>query len=154
MAGGRPTKLTKAIQNRIVRALKDGCTMDGAAAAGGINRSTLYGWLEKGRAGEAEYLDFLDAVTCAREASESVHLRNIAKAGSDGDWRASAWILERRMPEHYGNRLTLVKRLEQMTSDELDEFIARGVADAPLSGEAGHRAPDAAGAAPGDHSSQ
>jgi hypothetical protein len=29
-------------------------------------------------------------------------LGQIEKASQDGDWRASAWRLERRFPEHYG----------------------------------------------------
>ncbi|MDK2946097.1 MAG: hypothetical protein PWQ85_869 [Geotoga sp.] len=32
------------------------------------------------------------------------HLSNIVKASQEGNWQASAWILERRFPELWGRK--------------------------------------------------
>ena len=156
MADGRATKFNKATQSKILRALRTGATMVAAAAKGGINKSTLYDWLEKGRLEKeaaaargvepaGAFAEFADAVMRARAESEVLHLENIAVAGRK-DWRAAAWILEKRFPQAYGNKVAVLKSLDQMSDDELDQFIATGLAEAAVGGAggAGAAAPETA----------
>lgn len=86
------------IQKRICRAIEKGCTYEQAAAFGGIHVGTMYSWLSSGREQEDEnhhYRIFFDAIQKSRAICMYRHLENIDKAAMDGDWKASAWTLER-----------------------------------------------------------
>ncbi|MGH8544065.1 MAG: hypothetical protein ACREX3_10650 [Gammaproteobacteria bacterium] len=83
-----------------------------AAAFGGIGRSTLYDWLGRGARAEVDqevpmpeeeipFVEFFLAVQKALAEWELQQLEAIAEAGKK-DWRASAWLLERRFPDQYG----------------------------------------------------
>src|SRR5210317_392730 len=93
---GRPSKFTKDRKERIVQAIQAGCTYEMAADYAGITRSTLWNWLKKGEdPKEKTYCTFLDQVKKAEVEGAMVHLGTIAQA-SQKDWKASAWMLERR----------------------------------------------------------
>lgn len=93
---GRPSKFTKARKERIVQAISAGCTYEMAADYAGISRTTLWGWLKKGEdPKQKSYCTFLNQVKRAEVEGAMVHLGTIAQA-SQKDWKASAWILERR----------------------------------------------------------
>jgi hypothetical protein len=67
-----------------------------AADYAGITRSTLWNWLKKGEdPKQKSYCTFLDQVKKAEVEGAMVHLGTIAQA-SQKDWKASAWMLERR----------------------------------------------------------
>jgi hypothetical protein len=98
----------------IVLAIRAGFPLTLAAVYGGISRSTLYDWLRRGeRVAEADemgiaipdedfpFAEFTIAVQKALAEWESEQLQAIAEAGKT-DWRASAWLLERRFPQEYG----------------------------------------------------
>jgi hypothetical protein len=94
----RPTKLIDAAEERILKALRAGAHRDMAAHYAGIDRSTLYRWLERGAGsepGEEAYQEFRAAVEQAESESELRDLTFIGQAGRH-DWRAAAWRLERR----------------------------------------------------------
>lgn len=112
---GQPTKLTPDVQVKIVQALKAGNTMDTAATYAGIHRDTFRSWLkratkEKARVAdnpkarilkdEAPYVALYDAIEQAMAEAEVFHVTNIANAAKT-DWKASAWILERRFGEKW-----------------------------------------------------
>jgi len=87
---GRPegtTKLTKAVQDIIVTAIRCGNYLETAAALAGIHRDTLYEWLRKGAAApEGDcYRDFSDTLTRAMAQSESVAVAAIHEAGMPHD---------------------------------------------------------------------
>ena len=93
---GRPSKFTKDRKERIVQAIQAGCTYEMAADYAGITRSTLWNWLKKGEdPKQKSYCTFLDQVKKAEVEGAMVHLGTIAQA-SQKDWKASAWMLERR----------------------------------------------------------
>lgn len=93
---GRPSKFTKDRRERIVQAIQAGCTYEMAADYAGVTRSTLWNWLKKGEdPKEKTYCTFLDQVKKAEVEGAMVHLGTIAQA-SQKDWKASAWMLERR----------------------------------------------------------
>lgn len=104
---GRPTKLDADVARKIVEFIRAGSHAEPAAAACGIHRVTLYRWMKRGeRQSRGIYRDFYDAVMRAEAESELRHLMLISKAAPT-DWRASAWLLERRWPNRYGLQITL-----------------------------------------------
>ena len=99
---GRPSLLSRDVRDRLLAAIRTGATRRAAAASAGIGLATFHRWLERGQhARSGEYRDFRDAVRQADAHAEYVLLRRIARA-SRTDWRAAAWILERRFPHKYG----------------------------------------------------
>lgn len=110
---GRPTKLTPAVQEALVDLLKKGVTRQAAAAAVGIGYATLTEWVARGerrdpdrRTGEdfAEFAAVLRGAEAEFEALTIARLQEYAAAGANPDWRAQAWLLERRFSEQWGNR--------------------------------------------------
>jgi len=122
---GRPSKDTPARRAAILMALGKGVSRHGAAAIAGIHRDTLAEWEKKDPA-------FSDAVTRAMDISESVYVELIEEAAKK-DWRAAAWMLERRHREDYGKRSRAdvqvdVRRMVEDTAAEAgispDELMA------------------------------
>jgi hypothetical protein len=97
---GRPSKFTKDRKDRIIQAISAGCTYEMSADYAGISRTTLWGWLKKGEDPKNKtYCTFLNQVKRAEVEGAMVHLGTIKQA-SQKDWKASAWILERRFNFH------------------------------------------------------
>jgi transposase len=104
--GGRPTKLTPALQDKIVQAIRAGNYMETAAAYAGIHKDTLYAWLKRGareRSPHSPYRQFSDAVEKALAEAEVRDVALIAKA-AEREWQAAAWRLERKFPDRWGRR--------------------------------------------------
>ena len=116
---GRPPKVLDADRvNRLVAALRMGAYMDAAARHAGIGESTLYRWLDRGRAeatrvedgadpsdDETPYRELWESVEKARAEAEVRHVGIIATAAQNGTWQAAAWWLERTRPQKFGRRL-------------------------------------------------
>ena len=93
---GRPSKFTKARRERIIKAIAAGCTYEMAADYAGISRTTLWSWLRQGEDPKKKtYCTFLNEVKSAEIEGAIVHLGTITQASAK-DWKASAWMLERR----------------------------------------------------------
>ena len=106
MRTGRPTKLKPQVQRVICEAMLKGCTKATAAAAAGINVVTLNDWDRRGqndlKADEHTiYSDFSIEYRSAQQKAFETLTRRVFEA-SEKEWRAAAWILERRDPEHWG----------------------------------------------------
>ena len=100
---GRPTKLTPETQARICDALRAGNYLETTAAYAGIDRTTLFDWLRRGRREPSGiYHDFVRAVDKAMADAEIRDVSLIAKAAAAGVWQASAWRLERKYPDRWG----------------------------------------------------
>ncbi|MCY4129600.1 MAG: hypothetical protein OXG15_10245, partial [Gammaproteobacteria bacterium] len=97
---GRKSKLTPARAEAIAQYISAGLLDKNAARLAGIGVRTFYYWLSKAEEENAEpkYVQFREAMELARINFEHHHLQIIAQAGHNGDWRASAFILERRFP--------------------------------------------------------
>jgi len=168
---GRPEgagiKLTEAVQETIVTAIRQGNYLETAAALAGIHRDTLYSWIRKGVTSPEgnRYRNFSDMLTRAMAQSEAEAVAAIDAAGmphevtrcritrkplfqdgkpvldDDGnqlyitetieestvesDWRALAWLLERRFSKRWGRREYLEatvteKPIEEMSDAEID----------------------------------
>lgn len=99
---GRRSKLTPPRKKAILLALSHpGCTLRMAAEYAGVDRSTLHHWLARGRAGVPAYAEFAEAVAHTEAISAIGSLGKILKAGEQ-DWRALAWLLEKRYPYEFG----------------------------------------------------
>jgi transposase len=131
--GGRPTKLTPALQERLVKVIEAGNYIETAAAYAGLSKESLYGWMRRGRRErdrlekdgrlrprqeEKPYLEFLDAIEKALASSEVADLQRI-DAAADQQWQAAAWRLERRMPAKWGRRNFVRVNLE----NEVERFL-------------------------------
>ncbi len=99
----RRTKLTPDTKEDIVKALKAGNSRRDSALYAGIAESTFYGWMERGRAGEPLYMEFLEAVEKA-EAQSVVRNVAIIQRAAEETWQAAAWWLERKRPDDWGRR--------------------------------------------------
>lgn len=103
-AGGRPSELTPERREKILNAIKVGCTREAAAMLGGVGVTTLYRWLQKGRTARAgDYREFWQAVQEAEAQAELVLIARVRQASAT-HWKAAAWILERRHPRRWGRR--------------------------------------------------
>jgi hypothetical protein len=119
------SKYTPELVEWICQALRLGATRRDAAAVARIHRDTFYQWLK-------EKPEFPEAVKKAEAEGVVMSLAKINKAASD-DWRAAAWLLERRYLEEYGRR---VERVQTVVS---------GPAGAPIGVEFYRKAAGAAG---------
>ena len=80
----------------ILAALEQGCNLTEASAHAKISRVTLNRWRKK-----FEGLD--EEIEMASDRSEAYLLNGLkASAEAKQDWRAHAWLLERRFPDRWG----------------------------------------------------
>lgn len=103
---GRPTVCTAEMIEAVCAALQAApVSIACAAEQAGICESTYHSWRERGRSGEEPYATFLERTTRAVRATEAMLVEDIANArtGPDKpDWKARAWILERRFRDEWG----------------------------------------------------
>ncbi len=84
----------------IVSAIAEGLSIGNACRKAGIGRTTLHRWMKDAT---------IEARVRKAEADfEAFHLSRISAAGAT-DWKASAWILERKYPRRYGRRTLTIE---------------------------------------------
>lgn len=76
----RPTKLTKALRNKIVAALKTGVSIADVCQHVGIAEQTYYNWKARAEEGEPEYLEFLEASTRAQADAKATAIKTLKTA--------------------------------------------------------------------------
>ena len=102
--GGRPSKLSPEVKQRLFKAIKTMCTYEVACAYAGISYSTLREWILKGEKHKTgQYRQFLEELKEAEAEAEVAMAARINLAG-ERHWQALAWILERRNPETWGRK--------------------------------------------------
>lgn len=105
---GRPTDLTPPVREKILQALSLGNSRKQAAAFAGIGESTFRRWLQRGREEpEGVFREFRESVLEAEARAQIAAMACVTKAIRDGDWKAAAWMLERRVPEQFAPRSRL-----------------------------------------------
>jgi transposase-like protein len=124
---GRKPGLTEELATRIALLVRRGAYRETACAAAGVSPRTLRQWLR--RAGEggphsARYRKFADALDKAEAEAEMVTAAAILRAGQ-GDWRALAWILERRGPQRWSPKHAV--DLKHDVAGTLSELLALGL---------------------------
>lgn len=132
--GGRPTHFTKARGDKIVTAVRRGALFDVACAFGGIHRSTLYKWLKKGEqdllAGKrTQIAAWKQAMDSATAECEVTMTGIIAGAASKGEWKAAAFVLERRFPERWSRHQTVGKPGETLARRDLSRLSVEELRD-------------------------
>lgn len=85
--------------------LRNCCTIEASCEAANISRQTYYRWMD-------EIPEFKELVNATVSDVEASLLENIR---SYGDWRASAWILERRFPQRWGQKRELDVNVTKQT---------------------------------------
>jgi len=100
----------------IVDALSNGLTIVAACGLVGISEQTFYNW-------KAKYPEFLEAVDGARPMFEGSMIELI-KDQAPNDWRAAAWLLERRHPESFSLKRELDLNVKKSDgTDQVIEFL-------------------------------
>ena len=117
---GRPTTCTPEVTQRIAALIREGIFEETAAQACGVSKATFYEWqargngTDKSRPSAPEYEAFAEACAEARALAEIDKVREVRAAGKPaevdpetgkpkhggGDWKATAWLLERRFDRY------------------------------------------------------
>lgn len=93
----RPPKITEDHVQQAREAMRLGLTIEAAGHYIGISGRTFHRWLRRGEMEpDSIFGRFCQAVKRGEAQSAAVELARIRQASRDGDWKASAWILERR----------------------------------------------------------
>jgi predicted DNA-binding transcriptional regulator AlpA len=106
----RPTLLTDEVREELEDALASGVPVRIAAASVGVSRPTVYKWISRGLVERRPKLRLVESESSAaeelpeEEKIERAVIGSILKAASGGDWRAAAWVAERRWPRKYARR--------------------------------------------------
>jgi transposase-like protein len=114
----------QAKQKAVLAALSAGNTRRAAAAAAGISKQTLYVWLQEPT--------FSDRVAGAESEAEIAWQKSIATAG-EKDWRALAWMMERRFGQDWRERKEV--NFRDLSTEQLLELVRRGEAGADSAGD-------------------
>ena len=110
----KPThaKRTKYSSDRvlvIIDYLNKGVSIKGACMAANIAQKTYYRWMN-------EIPEFKEMVEAAQGDIEATLISDIM---ASDDWRAKAWILERRYPNDYSTKQKVEVDVNQQTSPEV-----------------------------------
>ena len=120
-----PTKVTrtryKYSQDRagiIITYLLKGTTIKGACKAANIHKDTYYLW-------KKEIPEFREMIEAAEGDIEASLVESIL---SDDDWRAKAWILERRFRESWSQKQEVDITIEKKTSGDVVKTMLTNIA--------------------------
>lgn len=113
--------------------IKLGMSYDSAARAAGMNPCTFYRWKSYAKEGREPYASEWKVIEEADFLGERELLDRINQAGQRGDWKADAWLLEKRRPKRYGKQETVnqtfvdktLQDLAKKTDEELDAEIEK-----------------------------
>mgnify|MGYP003143423430 CR=1 FL=1 len=125
----RKTKLTIERIEIIKKGLSIGLTYDLAAKRAGIHPATLYRWLNGKGQMNRKLCEEIEKATAENAAQ---HLGVITKAAANGNWAASAWVLERRHGYRIGKRHEDVRDIQQkaaLTDSNRVDFLKSQMID-------------------------
>ncbi len=100
MARGRPTKLSPALQKKIVTTIRKGNYREVAACLVGLAPETLSRWMSRD---DQPYMDFRQAVLEAEQLAEMRAVELIMRAAAK-DANHAKWWLERKFPHRWGRK--------------------------------------------------
>jgi hypothetical protein len=102
---GRAPRYNAEVHAEIIKHLRSGAFKQHAAQAAGVSARAVDEWLKLGRDGDKRYAEFACDVdrTIAEDAIRNLAVVSAAalKTGK-GDWKAAAWLLERKYPKLFG----------------------------------------------------
>jgi hypothetical protein len=126
----RQTKRNADVVLEVVSHVSQGLPIKAAATASGISPVTLWRWRQKDEA-----LDL--AIQRARTMFIARQLSRIDAAG-EKEWKAAAWLLERRHPGDFGRRVEV--KIDNDPTPVLDPLTGEviGASPEPQSGDEAH----------------
>ena len=98
---GRPSKLTREVEADLTLLLAEGVPVKLAAAATNVSPRSVRRWLNEGDLRE-RVAEVRAAERSSSDATDETRLVVLLLRAAQTDWRASAWMLERRWPERWG----------------------------------------------------
>lgn len=87
----------------LLKAIEDGLPLKQSAMLAGISYDSLNRWRIRGESKSAP-LEFCDFCKALRH-SEAIAMQRLVgriQAAGEADWKASAWMLEKRFPDEFG----------------------------------------------------
>lgn len=102
MGIGRPTDCTPEVTAAVVEGLNAGLSITSACAGADISAASYHLWRSRASEGPP-FSEFFDATTRARAKGVRA-LEAVVRKASQDDWRAAAWMLERRAPDEFSKR--------------------------------------------------
>ena len=104
MAGGRPSKLTPEVKDKLVKAIAAGNYYEAACQFAGIDYRTFRNWMVAGEeAKSGEYFQFFQSIKKA-EAQAEIRMVQEWQKHVPNNWQAIATFMERRYPDRWGKR--------------------------------------------------
>lgn len=125
---GRPTDLTPELSAALCAVIREtACSVYTAALAAGVEWRTVYRWEQWGREGKQPFVEFCQAVMQARAEAELDLVRGFKKADREGlrSTQYFPFMLERRYPNEYGNRVKIEQQLTELSDADLQTELAR-----------------------------
>jgi len=123
---GRPSKLTAEVKERLFAAVRTGSHYEQACIEAGITFTTFRNWIKRGEGTHPtesqtpEHIQFFEEAMRAEVTGEISLIATVRKAAAS-DWRAAAWILERRHSDRWAN----TQRLEIAATKKISETVTR-----------------------------
>lgn len=103
---------------RIIKVIRNGGSRESAAAAAGITYAVLRKWIQRGRAGDEQFVAFVAAVKEADGLAEQAMVDVVRDAALDGTWQAAAWWLERRRGKRYALKRDMKVEMTTMSPEQ------------------------------------
>ena len=115
-------KLTEELADEAIKLVKSGATNADVISWLGVAETTFYAWIREPKNQAQEKL--AQGLKKAETERKLWHLQRIHKAAEEGDWKASAWYLERRYPNEYARTQRITGEVvTTQKSDALTEAI-------------------------------
>lgn len=115
-------KLTPELADEAIKLVKGGASNADVIAWLGVAETTFYKWLREPQNDAQRQL--AQGMKKAETERKLWHLQRIHKAAEEGDWKASAWYLERRYPNEYARTQRISGEVTAVAkSDALTEAI-------------------------------
>jgi hypothetical protein len=116
--GGRPSKYTPEVVERICYSLSLGNTRTTSVTCAGVSMPTFHTWMH-------EFPEFSDAIKRAEEQAVE-HYVNVIHAASGQTWQAAAWYLERRRPADFSkqDKVDITTNGKDINGMSMEEMVA------------------------------
>jgi len=133
----RPHKFTPETVDLLLKGIRAGLPYHLAAEAAGVSETVFYEW-QRGRFPRGADKDlkahFTEELTRAKGVS-AARLMSLINGAAAEDWRAAAWILERRFPKDFGKQLLELSGPDggpmQVEVQTLQRVVLRALEDHP-----------------------
>jgi len=125
------------VVQKVARCLSAGLTRQLAASYAGVAPTRIEQWMRKGEDGHPDYVEAWQLIVKAEAEAALSMLDVVAGAATGGagydataqDWKAAAWILERRFPNAYGKTVVETEHAVRAETEEdrmlLDRLLGK-----------------------------